>query len=206
MVRAHLPAPSARCVPIGQRLSAREAKAGEPTAKVFTIGHSNRSAPRFIELLQCHGVEEVADVRRFPGSRRNPQFSRDALEAALADARIGYEHFEELGGRRGKPAPDSPNTGWRVASFRAYADRMAAPEWIQAFETLVERCTRRTVTLMCSEAVPWRCHRRLIADALVVRGWEVRHILGAGRSSRHELQDFARPLANGRIVYPADDG
>ncbi|HSH45980.1 MAG TPA: DUF488 domain-containing protein [Longimicrobiales bacterium] len=169
---------------------------------LYTVGHSNRDAPEFLELLRSHGVQEVVDVRRYPGSRRNPQFGGEALEATLADAGIGYTHMEALGGRRGRPAPDSPNTGWRVASFQAYADHMAEPEWLQALGALEERAGQRAVAIMCSEAVPWRCHRRLIADALVVRGWDVRHILGAGRSSPHELQDFARVLPDARIIYP----
>ena len=173
--------------------------------RVFTIGHSNRSGAELLEMLHSHGVEEVVDVRRFPGSRRNPQFGREALEASLGEVGIGYEHMEELGGRRGKPAADTPNTGWRVASFQAYADRMAELEWLDALESLEERASRTTVAFMCSEAVPWRCHRRLIADALVVRGWQVRHILGVGRSNPHELQDFARVLPSGRIIYPAAD-
>ena len=171
---------------------------------VYTVGHSNRSASEFLELLRSHGIRRVADVRRFPGSRRNPHFGRDPLQATLAEAGIEYEHVEELGGRRGTPAADSPNTAWRVAAFQAYADRMAEPEWIEAFEALEERCTREPVAVMCSEAVPWRCHRRLIADALVVRGWEVRHILGPGRFRLHELQDFARVLPDGRLVYPGE--
>ena len=172
---------------------------------VYTIGHSDRSMGDLLEILGSCDVAEVVDVRRFPGSRRNPQFNRDVLAAALESAGIRYEHMEALGGRRGKPAPDSPNTGWRVASFQAYADRMAEPEWIEALRVLEEHCAERTVAILCAEAVPWRCHRRLIADALVSRGWEVRHILGVGRYRRHELEEFARPLPDGRIIYPGPD-
>jgi len=171
---------------------------------IYTIGHSDRSIEGFLDLLRAHGIEEVVDVRRFPGSRRHPHFGAEALRASLAQAGIGYHHVEALGGRRGRPAPDSPNNGWRVASFQAYADRMAEPEWLDALGALERRAGQRRVALMCSEAVPWRCHRRLIADALVVRGWDVGHIIGTGAVRPHELQDFARPLPDGRIVYPAE--
>lgn len=171
--------------------------------RILTIGHSNRDGEEFIALLRAHGVNEVADVRRFPGSRHNPQFGQDRLHAALGQADIGYLHFSELGGRRGRPDPDSPNTGWRVAAFQAYADRMLEPDWQHALSHLEERGRARAVAVMCAEAVPWRCHRRLIADALVVRGWEVQHILGMARAERHTLQDFARVRADGTIVYPA---
>ena len=172
---------------------------------VYTIGHSTRTLPEFIDLLQAFGVEEVADVRRFPGSRRNPQFSGAQLKNALAEVGIGYLHLVELGGRRGRPKPGSPNTGWRVAAFQAYADRMADPEWLRALAELEERARSATVAYMCAEAVPWRCHRRLISDALVVRGWEVRHILAMERADLHELQDFARVQADGSILYPAPE-
>jgi len=168
----------------------------------YTIGHSNRTSEEFLELLRAHGVEVVADVRRFPGSRRNPWFGQDPLREALARAGIDYVHLSALGGRRGRPAPDSPNGAWRVEAFRAYADRMAEPEWRDALTELDALARERTVAVMCAEAVPWRCHRRLIADALVVRGREVRHILGRDRADPHELHEAARVRPDGTLVYP----
>jgi uncharacterized protein (DUF488 family) len=170
---------------------------------VFTIGHSTRALLELIELLRAYDVEELVDVRRFPGSRRNPQFSADSLQPALAEAGIRYTQMLELGGRRGRPRPGSPNTGWRVAAFQAYADHMADAEWLEALAELEARARRTTVAYMCAEAVPWRCHRRLISDALVAHGWQVRHILAKERADLHVLQDFARVLPDGSIIYPA---
>lgn len=178
---------------------------GVASHRMLTIGHSGRSVSEFLEMLRPHGVEEIVDVRRYPGSRRNPQFGEKALSEALAETGIGYTHAVKLGGRRGRPSPESPNTGWRVESFQAYADHMADPEWQAALRDLEERAMARVVAAMCSEAVPWRCHRRLIADALVVRGWEVRHILGKNRTMPHQLQEFARVLPDGGLIYPAED-
>lgn len=173
--------------------------------EVLTVGHSTRSAGELIDLLHAHGVQEVVDVRRFPGSRRHPQFNREALQDSLGEAGIGYVHMVELGGRRGRPDPGSVNGGWRVAAFQAYADRTAEPEWLEALRALEERAVNRRVAYMCSEALPWRCHRRLISDALVARGWEVRHIMGMRRADPHALPDFARVLPDGRLVYPSED-
>lgn len=174
-----------------------------PPLTAYSIGHSTRSEAAFLELLAGFGVSELVDVRRFPGSRRHPQFGGDNLRDTLAAAGIGYVHLTELGGRRGKPDPDSPNTGWRVAAFQAYADWMNDPGWIDALGRLEERCRDRTVAFMCAEAVPWRCHRRLISDALLVRGVTVLHIVGGDRAYPHELPDFARVLPDGSIIYPA---
>lgn len=171
--------------------------------EVFTIGHSTRSIGEFIGMLQAAGVEQIADVRRFPGSRRHPQFGAEALAGSLQARGIAYRHFPELGGRRGKPAADSPNTGWRVQAFQAYADHMAESEWLDALAALEEAATERGSAMLCAEALPWRCHRRLISDALVTRGWRVRHLMGGGRDDEHVLQDFARVLPGGRIIYPA---
>lgn len=174
----------------------------EPSSKqVLTIGHSNRDLSDFIYLLRSHRVEVVADVRRFPGSRRYPHFQKDALSDALADVGIGYIHYPELGGRRGKPAEDSPNTGWRVESFAAYADYMATDAFTDALETFASQAAERRAAIMCSEAVPWRCHRRLIADALIVRGWEVLDIMGPSPASPRDLTPFAR-VTDRRLIYP----
>ena len=172
------------------------------SALAYSIGHSNRSEEDFLELLARFGIQELVDVRRFPGSRRFPRFGSDQLRDTLAEMGVGYLHLSELGGRRGKPMPDSPNTGWRVAAFQAYADWMNDPGWIASLETLATRCRELTVAFMCAEAVPWRCHRRLISDALLIRGIEVLHIVGPGRAYPHALPEFARVLPSQRIIYP----
>jgi uncharacterized protein (DUF488 family) len=175
----------------------------DPT--IYTVGHSTRTGDDFVALLRAHEIEVLADVRRFPGSRRHPHFGKDALRLTLADAGIEYVHLVELGGRRGAPKPDSPNGAWRVEAFRAYADAMVEPEWVEALARLEERARSQHVALMCAEAVPWRCHRRLISDALVARGWAVRHILSETRADPHTLNESARVLPDGRIIYPAPE-
>lgn len=179
--------------------------AGPGSDIVFTVGHSTRLAAELVALLRGHAIEAVADVRRFPGSRRHPWFGRDELAATLREAEIGYVHLPELGGRRGKPSADSPNGAWRVESFRAYADAMATEAWRSALVRLEELAHERTVAMMCAEAVPWRCHRRLISDALVARGWQVRHILAEGRADPHALHEAARVRPDGLLVYPAPE-
>ena len=167
---------------------------------VFTVGHSTRPIEDLLALLAEHGVRTLVDVRRFPGSRRHPQYSRDALAASLAAAGIQYVHEPDLGGRRAA-RPDSPHTAWRVEAFRGYADYMETPEFQAALERLIRRAEEETVAILCAEAVPWRCHRRLISDALVARGVQVMHILGPGRANSHELDPNARLLPNGRLLY-----
>ena len=149
-------------------------------------------------MLAEHQVELLVDVRRFPGSRRHPHFSREALAGSLAAARIDYVHEPDLGGRR-EPRPDSPNTAWRVAAFRGYADYMDTPQFAAALDRLLRRTAESRTAMLCAEAVPWRCHRRLIADAATVRGVEVLHVLGPGRAERHQLDTKARlvPVADG---------
>jgi len=169
---------------------------------VFTLGHSTRSAAELIALFAGAGVERLVDVRRFPGSRRHPQFGREALAIALSEAGIEYRHAADLGGRR-QPRPDSPNTAWRVAAFRGYADYMDSPEFRAALDRLVAWSAERPTAVLCAEAVPWRCHRRLIADALVARGIDVVHLLAPGRSEHHALHPDARVLPDHRLVYPA---
>ncbi len=170
---------------------------------IWTVGHSDRTADVFASLLRGEAIELLCDVRRFPGSRTHPQFGHEALAADLTRSRIDYRHFAGLGGRRGRPAPGSPNMGWRVEAFNAYADHMTSPEFLDALNAMIaEACSRRSV-LMCSEAVPWRCHRRLIADALVVRGWTVRDIIGPGQVREHTLTPFAKIL-EGRLTYPLE--
>lgn len=168
---------------------------------VFTIGHSTRSLEELIALLRENGVERLADIRRYPGSRRYPHFSRDALSQSLPEHGIEYIHVPELGGRR-KPLPDSPNTAWRNEQFRAYADHMATEEFRSAVDALLASPKRTCV--MCAEAVPWRCHRNVLADELTRRGIEVLHILGPRSIQRHVLNSHAR-IQGDRVVYPGPD-
>lgn len=169
---------------------------------IFTLGHSTRPVEELIGLLREHAVELVVDVRRFPGSRRYPQYGKDALAASLGAAGIAYRHEGDLGGRR--PAvPDSPNTFWRNAQFRGYADHLGTAAARAALEQLAAEEPSRRMALLCAEAVPWRCHRQLIADALVARGVEVLHILAPGRAERHTINPSARVGPDGRMVYPA---
>jgi uncharacterized protein (DUF488 family) len=172
-------------------------------ATLFTIGHSTRTADAFVALLREHGVRALADVRRFPGSRRHPHFGREALAERLAAEGIAYHHVGALGGRR-DPRPDSANTGWRNAAFRAYADYMATDEFAAAVAALIAVADDRPTAVMCAEAVPWRCHRNLLADALVARGHDVVHILAEGSTRPHTLNPLARVRPDdGTLVYPA---
>jgi uncharacterized protein (DUF488 family) len=170
------------------------------TGVIFTVGHSTHALDAFVALLRGAGVKAVADVRRYPGSRRSPWFARKALAASLAGEGIGYVHLEPLGGRR-SVVPGSPNSGWNNAAFQGYADHMATPEFAAGLAELEPLAQRRATALMCAEAPWWRCHRRLIADALVVRGWTVCHIGPEGRQTDHELTDFA-VVAHDNLTYP----
>jgi uncharacterized protein (DUF488 family) len=174
-------------------------------APIFTLGHSTRTMEELLALLAEHGIEVLVDVRRYPGSRRHPQFSREALSASLAAAGIAYVHEPDLGGRRAARL-ESPHTAWRVEAFRGYADHMETPEFQAALDRLIRLGAERRVAILCAEAVPWRCHRRLISDALVARGIEVLHILGPGRADPHELDPNARVLPGGRLVYSGAAG
>lgn len=166
--------------------------------RIYTIGHSTRSAEELVMLLREHGVTRLADVRRYPGSRRHPQFSRESLEATLPHHAIAYLHFEDLGGRR-RPAKGSSNAAWENEQFRGYADYMATPEFHAAVDRLL--ATDDPTAVMCAEAVPWRCHRNLLADELVRRGVEVIHILAAGSAQPHALNPMAR-IERDRVIYP----
>ena len=168
---------------------------------IFTIGHSTRPIDELIEMLQQAGVGRLVDVRRFPGSRRHPQFGKEALRSALAGAGLGYRHEPDLGGRR-EPHPDSPNTAWRVAAFRGYADHMASLEFQAALARLVAE-EDAAPAVLCAEAVPWRCHRQLIADALLARGVEVTHLIAPGQTKPHELNAAAVVGPGGAVTYPA---
>ncbi len=168
--------------------------------EVFTIGHSTRPIVEFIALLKSHGVKRVIDVRTIPRSRHNPQFNRETLSLSLRAAGIGYTHLKKLGGLR-RANPDSINRGWRNASFRGFADYMQTPEFVSGLERALKLATTKPCALMCAEAVPWRCHRSLIADALTVRQVPVEEIVSRTRMQRHKITPFAL-LRGTRITYP----
>lgn len=169
--------------------------------RIYTIGHSTRSLLEFVRLLKEHGVTRLADIRRFPGSRRHPHFAGEALAASLPRAGLEYVHLEALGGRR-KPARDSQNMAWESDQFRGYADHMASAEFRAAVERLL--ASERETAYMCAEAVPWRCHRSLIADALLVHGIPSDDIASPTRRTPHKLTPFAR-VDGVHITYPALD-
>ena len=169
---------------------------------IYTIGHSTRTLEQFVHLLRTNGVKRLADIRRFPGSRRHPHFSKEALSRSLPADGIEYIHLEELGGRR-KPLPDSQNVALENEQFRAYADHMATPEFGAAVDRLLSG--ELTTAYMCAEAVPWRCHRNLLSDELVRRGIDVVHILGPGSRKKHEMSRLASVVGN-RLVYRDEQG
>jgi uncharacterized protein (DUF488 family) len=171
---------------------------------VWTIGHSTRSSEEFLELLIQNEIELLADIRRFPGSRKYPHFGGEALRESLAAKGIGYEHLPELGGRR-RPKPDSHNDVWRSDSFRGYADYMETPQFQNALDELLQTAREKRTCVMCSEAVWWRCHRSLVADTLKARGVQVIHILSATKNETHPYTSAAR-LEEGRLSYNANEG
>lgn len=170
---------------------------------LYTVGHSTRTLDAFLTLLEEHGIEGLVDVRRFPSSWRHPWFNGGSLEAALGERGVVYEHEPDLGGRR-EASPDSPNDAWRNASFRGYADHMATEAFRSALHRVLSRAAQRPTVILCAEAVPWRCHRNLIADAAVAAGMEVVHILGPASTSAHALNPAVRIEADGRITYPQE--
>ncbi len=177
-------------------------RGSKPSLIVLTIGHSTRTLEEFILLVQAHAVTRVADVRTVPRSRHNPQFNRDTLPASLKTAGIGYAHIAALGGLR-HTIRDSINIGWRNASFRGYADYMQTPEFEKALDDLIQSANQDRIALMCAEAVPWRCHRSLIADALLVRGIRVEDIMSVARRQVHKLTPFAK-VRGTQVTYPAE--
>jgi uncharacterized protein (DUF488 family) len=170
------------------------------TLTIYTVGHSTRSLEDLVGLLRAYGIERLVDVRTIPRSRHNPQFNRDTLAKSLRNRRIGYRHLKELGGLRHARA-DSPNTGWHNASFRGFADYMQSSEFAAALTKLVELARVKTTAIMCAEAVPWRCHRSLIGDALIVRGINVVDIYTPKSSKPHVISSMARSHGT-QIIYP----
>jgi uncharacterized protein (DUF488 family) len=172
-------------------------------AVIFTIGHSTRPVEEFIAILQGQGIRKLVDIRTIPRSRHNPQFNEDALKESLRDAKIHYVHMKGLGGLR-HPRKDSPNKGWRNASFRGFADYMQTEEFAENLETIIETAKKEPTAIMCAEAVPWRCHRSLVGDALLIRGVSVLHIMGKGSAKEHTMTPWAK-VEDGRITYPEAD-
>jgi uncharacterized protein (DUF488 family) len=170
---------------------------------IWTVGHSTRSIEDFLKLLAAGEIELLADVRRFPASRRHPQFNREALTASLAEVGIAYEHFPGLGGRRSQRLEGSPNNAWRVEAFNAYADHLRSAEFQADFNRLIDLANSKRTAIMCAEALPQQCHRRIIADALVARGWIVKHLLSPQRIEDHKLPEFAR-VQGEQVTYPQE--
>jgi uncharacterized protein (DUF488 family) len=171
---------------------------------IFTVGHSTRSAEDFVDVLRTHGIKAVADVRLIPKSRRYPHFNHDEMAKWLPREGVEYLPMKELGGRR-RPNKDSINLGWRSESFRGYADYMQGEKFSAALQKLMEEARRRPMAIMCAEAVPWRCHRSLIGDALVVRGWRVVDLLSATKAQEHKVTEFAK-VEGERVTYPGEPG
>jgi uncharacterized protein (DUF488 family) len=167
---------------------------------IFTVGHSTHPIEEFIRILEAYGIKQLVDVRTIPRSRRNPQFNSETLAASLKNAGTAYLHLPGLGGLR-HARPDSRNTGWRNASFRGYADHMQTPAFQRDLQTLMDLASVAPTSIMCAEAVPWRCHRSLIADALLAHGVEVHEILSATKSRPHALTPFAK-VDGTEVSYP----
>lgn len=184
------------CILIEYRMS----DSGMKKPLLFTVGHSTRSLPDFMELLSAYDVKQVVDVRSIPKSRHNPQFNATVLKGSLKQGGIRYEQISKLGGLR-HSKKDSLNLGWRNPSFRGFADYMATPEFRDGLAELMHIARTRQTAIMCAEAVPWRCHRSLIADALIKDGWNVRDIMTRTNAPRHRLTPFLK-VRKGQLVYP----
>ena len=167
--------------------------------QIWTIGHSTHTSNELVAMLKSFDIQVLADIRRFPGSRKFPQFNKDNLEKMLPENGIEYLHFEDLGGRR-KPLPDSRNTAWRLDAFKGYADYMETENFKKAIKELEKVAEKKRVAFMCSEAVWWSCHRSLVSDYLKSKGWDVQHIMGVGKSQEHPYTKPAR-IENGKLVY-----
>lgn len=169
---------------------------------IFTIGHSTRPLSQLVQLLRAHGVHRVIDIRTIPRSRHNPQYNRETLGPALRSNGIGYLHLKALGGLR-RTKPDSKNVGWHNASFRGFADYMQTAEFEVALARAIKLSEIKPSVLMCAEAVPWRCHRSLVSDALAARKFSVEHIMSVTRANQHKLTSFAR-VRGKKVTYPSD--
>lgn len=171
---------------------------------VFTIGHSTRPIADFIEIIKAYGIKQVVDIRTIPRSRYTPQFNEDTIRESLKAVKIGYLHMSGLGGLR-HALKDSLNRGWKNASFRGFADYMQTGDFDESLEKLIETAAKRVTVIMCAEAVPWRCHRSLVGDALIVRGIEVRDIMSVSSSMDHALTAWAK-VKGEKIIYPSELG
>ena len=169
---------------------------------LYTIGHSTRTLEEFIAILKAHGIQALADVRSIPRSRRVPQFNAETIEGDLAKENVKYVSLRQLGGLR-KPRLDSPNQAWHNASFRGYADYMQTPEFEAGIEVLMATASKMPTAIMCAEAVPWRCHRSLIGDAMLARGWKVLDLMTEKSAKSHELTSFAK-VSGRQVTYPAE--
>ncbi len=167
---------------------------------VYTIGHSTHTFDEFLRILRAHSIEQIVDIRRFPKSRRHPHFSREAMELSLPEAGIAYRHMIGLGGMR-RPRKDSVNLAWQNESFRGYADYMQTAEFEKNLDDLIAIASERRAAIMCAESVPWRCHRSLVADALIARGIEVSDIFSESSVKPHKLTPFAR-IDHEKLTYP----
>lgn len=176
----------------------------ETPSSIATVGHSNRSLDDFLALLQSHGITRILDVRRYPASRKWPHFNAASLAESLPAAGIDYVGLPHLGGRR-RPRPDSPHRAWRDESFRGFADFMDTPEFAAGLGEVETLASERPSALMCAEALPWKCHRSLIADALVARGWEVRDLVSEREARPHRIPKFAR-VEGRRVIYDVVEG
>jgi uncharacterized protein (DUF488 family) len=171
---------------------------------IYTVGHSTRTLDELIAILRAHGIERLVDVRTIPRSRQNPQFNRDTLSKALRNRHLSYRHMKSLGGLR-HARRDSVNMGWRNASFRGFADYMQTAQFAEALETLLMLAAEKPTAIMCAEAVPWRCHRSLIADALTAQGYQVQNILSVTSAKPHRMTPMAK-ICGQHVTYPAEAG
>ncbi len=178
----------------------RRNRGADPWGMIFTVGHSTRGLDEFVHLLKAHGVRRIVDIRTIPRSRHNPQFNRETVSKFLRNRRINYRHIKALGGFR-HARVDSINKGWHNASFRGFADYMQTPEFEKALKKLIDLAAQKRTAIMCAEAVPWRCHRSLLGDALLVRGIEVQNIFSDDKVRPHTMTPMARIRA-GKITYP----
>ena len=201
--RTNQPAPAINAFRLGRHSRMKDPLPSAPQP-VMTIGHSTRSIKEFIHLLKAHKVQRIVDVRTVPRSRHNPQFNHEELSRALHSARLHYRHMPSLGGLR-HARRDSLNTAWHNASFRGFADYMQTPEFEKSLDKLVELARSERTAIMCAEAVPWRCHRSLIADALLARGIPVWEITSATRTQPHTLTPWGK-IVGTQVTYPAEIG